>query len=255
MAKTLLTVAGFDPSGGAGVLLDVAVFRRHGFRGAAVITALTVQDTSAVRATRPVPSAFLRRQWDVVRTDIGIAGVKIGMAGSAGAWAEIRRGLLRQPGVPVVVDPVLWASSGAALSGRATRELILSALRGLPAVLTPNLGEAAFLAGRPVRDPEAMASAARTIFDRTGCPCLVKGGHLEVEAVDVLYDGSSLWRFRHARLARDVHGTGCFLSATLLARLAGGDSLGAACTEAVRRTVRAIRGGSRPGRGRYVLQP
>ena len=255
MAKTLLTVAGFDPGGGAGVLLDVAVFRSHGFRGAAVITALTAQDTAAVQAVRPVPAAFLRKQWDVLRDDIEIAGIKVGMAGSAGAWAEIRHGLSRQAGLPMVVDPVLRASSGASLSGRATKRAILAALRGLPAVLTPNLAEASFLAGRPVRNPASMAAAARVIFDRTGCPCLVKGGHLASEAVDVLFDGSGLWRFRHARLARDVHGTGCFLSATLLARLAGGDALGDACAEAVRRTVRAIRGATRPGRGRYVLEP
>lgn len=255
MTGTLLTVAGFDPGGGAGILLDLAVFRRHGFRGAAAITSLTAQDTRSVRAVRPVPPAFLRRQWDVLRDDIPIAGVKVGMAGSAAAWEEIGRGLARHPGVPLVVDPVLRSSSGASLSGHASREAILSALRGTSAIVTPNLAEAAFLAGRRVLDPESMAAAARTIFDRTGCACLVKGGHLPGKAVDVLFDGRSLHRYPHARLARDVHGTGCFLSATLLVRLVRGDSPAEACAAAVVRMVRAIRTASRPGRGRYILEP
>jgi hydroxymethylpyrimidine/phosphomethylpyrimidine kinase len=255
MRQTLYSVAGFDPSGGAGVLLDLAVFRSLGFRGAAVLTALTVQDSAAVHAVRPVPAAFIRRQWDALRADLPAAGIKVGMSGSPAGLAEISRGLALHPSVPRVVDPILRATSGAPLAGRVSRTRLADALRGRLTLLTPNLEEAAFLVGKRIASSASMEEAARRLSDRLECACLVKGGHLPGAAIDVLFDGSRLHRFRHPRLDRDAHGTGCFLSASILARLARGESLAEACGEAILETGRAIRRSVRPGRGRRLLAP
>lgn len=255
MERTLLTVAGFDPCGGAGVLLDAAVFRGFGFRAAAVITALTVQDSVSVRAVRPLPRDFVRRSWAALRTDLPLSGLKIGMAGSLALWQEIGRGLSRHPGLPRVVDPILRSSSGARLSGRTSAARIAEALRGRVTVLTPNLDEASFLCGRRIAGRKAMSEAARRIQDDLGGACLVKGGHLRGDPVDVLFDGERLFRFPHPRFGREAHGTGCFLSAAILARLALGDEIAEACERAIRRTSAAIRDASRPGRGRFLLSP
>jgi len=255
MDGILLTVAGFDPCGGAGVLLDAAVFRSFGFRAAAVITALTVQDTVSVRAVHPLSRDFVRRSWEALRTDLPLSGLKVGMAGSWAVWEEIGRGLARHPGLPRVVDPILWASSGARLSGRVSAARIAAALRGRTTVLTPNLDEASFLTGRRVRGEKAMAEAARRIQDDLGGACLVKGGHLRGDPVDVLFDGERLYRFPHSRSGPEAHGTGCFLSSVILARLALGDGLAEACDGAIRRTAAAIRNASKPGRGRFLLSP
>ncbi|MCX6561653.1 MAG: hydroxymethylpyrimidine/phosphomethylpyrimidine kinase [Candidatus Aminicenantes bacterium] len=255
MIKTLYSVAGFDPSGGAGVLLDLAVFRSLGFRGAAVLTALTAQDSASVFAVRPVPPAFIRRQWDALRADLPPAGIKIGMAGSPAGLAEIARGLALHPSIPRVVDPILRATSGALLAGRISRARFTAALSGRLTLLTPNLAEASWLTGHPVATPEAMEEAARSLAEDWSCACLIKGGHLPGAAIDVLFDGSRVRRFPHPRLNRNAHGTGCFLSASILAHLALGRELAEACAEAICETGRAIRRSVRPGRGRSLLAP
>lgn len=255
MEPTLLTVAGFDPCGGAGILLDAAVFRSFGFRAAAVITALTVQDTVTVRAVRPVSRDLVRRSWEALRTDLPLSGLKIGMTGSPALWDEIGRGLARHTGLPRVVDPVLRASSGARLAGRVSAASVAGALRGRMTVLTPNLDEASFLTGRRIAGEKAMAEAARRIQGDLGGACLIKGGHLPGDPVDILFDGRRLHRFPHSRFGREAHGTGCFLSAAILSRLALGDGVAEACERAIRRTSAAIRAASRPGRGRFLLTP
>ncbi len=255
MDRTLLTVAGFDPCGGAGALLDAAVFRSFGFRAAAVITALTVQNTVSVRAVQPVLPSFIRRQWQALRSDMPLAGVKVGMAGSSDAWEEIGRGLARHTGLPRVVDPVLRASSGSRLSGQASAARITSTLRGRITLLTPNLAEASFLSGHRISGEKAMAEAARRIQADLGGACLIKGGHLRGAPVDVLYDGENLHRFPHPRVGREAHGTGCFLSSAILSRLALGSGMAEACEEGIRRTSAAIRNAVRSGRGRFLLAP
>ncbi len=157
--------------------------------------------------------------------DIGFAGIKVGMLGSRAVVPALGRILAGHPGIPRVVDPVLKASSGARLFERSGLSPLLRAVRGNASVLTPNMDEASVLAGMPVRTPEDMREAARVIFGMTAVPCLVKGGHLEKSALNILYDGSRTAVFGHEKLTRDVHGTGCFLSAAILAHLAEGRSL------------------------------
>jgi hydroxymethylpyrimidine kinase/phosphomethylpyrimidine kinase len=253
MKKVLLTIAGFDPSGGAGVLLDTAVFRRLGFHGAAVLTAVTAQGPTGVLSVRPVEPSALRSQYRALIRDLAPAGIKVGMTATAGNLAAVGRILDRHASVPRVVDPVLRSSSGAWLLERKAVPAFLEAVRGRASLLTPNLEEAGRLSGRPVATIADMEAAARAIFDRNGAPCLVKGGHLAVEAVNVLFDGQRVYLFGKPRLRKDVHGTGCFFSAALLAFLSRGRSLPRSCELATEITHEGIRAAGPIGRGRAVF--
>jgi hydroxymethylpyrimidine/phosphomethylpyrimidine kinase len=252
-AKALLSLAGYDPSGGAGLILDLAVFERLGYHGAGVVTALTVQDTRRVLAVRGLSSDFLEKQYRALRRDLSWCGIKVGMIGTAENLRSIGRILAENAGVPRVIDPVLKSSSGAwLLEPKAVRSLLPS-IKGRAALLTPNTEEAALLSGRPVHSLENMRLAADDIFARTGVPCLIKGGHLTGPATDLLFDGRRFRVFRHRRRTADVHGTGCFLSAAVLVYLADGNSLGQACGRAITLTARAIRGSRPVGHGRRVI--
>ncbi|MBN1938487.1 MAG: hydroxymethylpyrimidine/phosphomethylpyrimidine kinase [Candidatus Aminicenantes bacterium] len=251
----LVTIAGFDPSGGAGVLLDTSVFKALGFHGTAVLTAVTVQNTSTVVRVRTLSPRLVRDQFLALKRDLAVAGLKVGMAGSAANIQEIGRLLARHTDIPRVVDPVLRSSSGRALAGKASALHYLRALHGRAEVLTPNLAEAARLSGRPVRTVAEMRDAAAAVFDRTGIPCLVKGGHLPGAPVNLLYDGKHIALFGIKRLRRDVHGTGCFFSAALLGFLVRKGDLFAAAEAATEWTHRAIVSSIRIGRGRAVFTP
>ena len=252
---TLLSLAGFDPSGGAGLLLDLAVFRRLGFHGAGVMTALTFQNTRRVLGVRSVARRDVEAQYRALRGDIPWSGLKVGMIGSPENLAFIARVLAENGRLPRVVDPVLRSSSGARLLERAAASRFLASLRGRASVITPNIAEAAVLSGRRIRGLDDARPAARAIFEATGVPCLIKGGHGQGPVVDLLYDGRSDKVFVHKRLTADVHGTGCYLSAALLAFLARGNDLERACGLAIRLTVRAMQESVRPGRGRRIMDP
>jgi hydroxymethylpyrimidine/phosphomethylpyrimidine kinase len=232
----LISIAGFDPSGGAGVLLDAAVFRALGFDASAVLTSATVQNTSEVFQVKPLPPRFVRDQFQALSRDLTISGLKVGMTGSARNIRECGRLLSGFPALPRVVDPVLRASSGRSLSGS-------------------NLEEAARLSGRSVTTVSGMRDAATAIYDRTGVPCLIKGGHLPGNPVNLLYDGSRILRFAKSRIRRDVHGTGCLFSAALLAYLIRTGDLAEAAGSATDWAHRAIRTAAPIGRGRAVFSP
>ncbi len=251
----LLTIAGFDPSGGAGALLDTAVFRALGFGGTAVLTAVTVQNTKDVFRVRPLPARFVRDQSRALERDVSLAGLKVGMAGSAANLEEIGRLLAEHADIPRVVDPVFRSSSGRRLSGRASGRTFLRLLRRNASVLTPNLAEAALLSGRRVRTVAEMRIAAEIIYERTEVPCLVKGGHLSGNPVNLLADGGRVICFSQKRIPADIHGTGCFFSAALLCFLVRTGDLAAAVKSATDWTHRAIRAAAPIGRGRSILSP
>ncbi len=254
MKRTLLSVAGFDPSGGAGVLLDVQVFTALGFHGTAVLTALTVQNTLEVRTVIPIPARTVADQYRTLARDVPFAGIKVGMLGSHAVVPALGRILAGRPDIPRVVDPVLRASSGTPLFERAGISALVRAIRGNASLITPNMAEASVISGSPVRTPGDMGEAARVIFGLTAVPCLVKGGHLEKSAVNVLFDGRRMSVFGHEKLAREVHGTGCFLSSAILGHLARGRSLEKACGLAADMVHAAIRESHRVGKGRYVFR-
>jgi hydroxymethylpyrimidine/phosphomethylpyrimidine kinase len=253
MKKILLSVAGYDTSGGAGALLDVRVFESLGFQGMAVLTALTVQNTLEVYSVVPFAPRVLMAQYTTLSSDVSFAGIKAGMLGSKKNVPGLARILTKHPDLPRVVDPVLRASSGAPLMEEDAILSFLKAIRGHASLLTPNMKEASLMAGIPVACPQDMREAAQILFERTRTPCLVKGGHLEKSALNILYDGFQTVVFGHEKLMKNVHGTGCFLSAAILSYLALGLSLERACGRAADLPHEAIKKAIKPGKGRSLF--
>jgi hydroxymethylpyrimidine/phosphomethylpyrimidine kinase len=229
MTKNLVSIAGYDPSAGAGVLLDIKVFERLGYRGFGVLTAVTAQNPERVDRVFPLPVRAVSNQFERLAESAGFAGIKVGMIGTSGNLATVARIMARQARIPRVVDPVFRSSSGAFLLEKKAWPRYLDVLEGKADLITPNLDEAEILVGGPVRSVPAMREAAAAITRASRIPCLLKGGHLEGKAVDVLFDGREFTDFEHGRSVRDVHGTGCFLSSAILGHLAEGRTLKEAC--------------------------
>ncbi len=248
----VLTIAGSDPSGGAGIQADLKTFQAFGVYGAAVITALTVQNTRGVRAVHAIDPALTIAQLDAVADDLPIAAAKVGLLPTPGTAAALATRLARAPLPALVLDPVLVAGSGDLLGADGTAAA-LAALLPFAAVVTPNLAEAGALTGRAVRDVGDMIGAAETLLAAGARAVLVKGGHLAGPPVDVLLAGGAVRRFDGQRITLPrTHGTGCTLSAAIAAGLA----LGLDLPEAVARARRfvhaalaaapALGGGARP---------
>ncbi len=217
-----LTIAGSDPTAGAGIEADLLTFARFGLHGAAVATALTEQDTKTVRAVNPVAPAALRRRLVTLLRDVSVAGAKTGLIPSATHVRVIARVFREAPPKYLVVDPIVGATHGKRFLDRAAIKALRDELLPLATVLTPNLPEAAALLGwtesRVVRSPEKACLHLRALGVRA---IVLKGGHAKDSAVstDVLDDSGRLHHFKAARLGGDVHGTGCAFSAALLAAL------------------------------------
>src|SRR5579871_3113017 len=187
----LLTIAGFDPSCGAGTAADLKVFAAHGCYGVAAITSLTVQNTQGVTDVQNTPSAMLRAQLDCLVNDAEIAGVKIGMLGNRGNAAVVAEFLDAGKFAHVVHDPVMKSSSGTELLDAAGIKFVATELLKRSTVITPNIPEAEILTGLEIKDVAAMEAAARKIVEMGAKAVIVKGGHME-RAVDVLFDGTEL---------------------------------------------------------------
>jgi len=241
MTKNLVSIAGYDPSAGAGVLLDIGVFERLGFRGFGVLTAVTSQNPERVDHVFPLAARAVVGQFGRLLETADIAGIKVGMIGTAGNLAAVARILARKARIPRVIDPVFRSSSGAVLLEKKAWPRYLDVLGGKADLITPNLDEAEILVGGPVRSVPAMRKAAAAITRTSHIPCLLKGGHLEGKAVDVLFDGREFTDFEHGRSVKDVHGTGCFLSSAILGHLAEGRPLKEACGLGIALVGKAIR--------------
>jgi hydroxymethylpyrimidine/phosphomethylpyrimidine kinase len=249
----VLTIAGSDPSGGAGIQADLKAFHAFGVYGAAVLTALTVQNTSGVRAIHPVPPDVVLAQLDAVDEDLRIAAAKIGLVPGPDHATALAARLRLRPLPNLVLDPVLVAGSGDPLGADGTATA-LHALLPCATLVTPNLAEAAALTGRPVRDLAEMADAARALVDAGAAAALVKGGHLPDRPVDVLLAGGVVQRLDAERVAVGrTHGAGCTLSAAVAAGLAGGLDLLAAVARARRFVHRAIASALAVGHGALPL--
>jgi hydroxymethylpyrimidine/phosphomethylpyrimidine kinase len=240
-----LTIAGSDAGGGAGIQADLRVFSRLGVFGTTAVTAITAQNTVAVYQWEAVSPALVRAQIDAIASDLRPRAIKSGMLANAEIARVVATALRDHALTPYVLDPVIAASTGATLLSTDGVEVVRRELVPLAALVTPNLAEAAALTGEPVDDLAGMERAARALVDRLGAhAALVTGGHLGgPNAIDVLYDGAQPpIRFRHRRLTtRHTHGTGCTLSAAVVARLALGDSLLDALRAAIRYVQRALK--------------
>lgn len=242
-----LSIAGSDSSGGAGIQADLKTFSAFGVYGASVVTALTAQNTRGVQGVEPVPPGFVAAQLDSVLSDLAVDTVKTGMLADAEIVGTVARVLRAGPRRPLVVDPVMVATSGDVLLKPEAIGAVRGSLIPLATLITPNLAEAAVLLGCRQAETEAgMRDQARALLN-LGCGAvLLKGGHgLDEDAVDVLADAAGVENFTSPRLATPhTHGTGCTLSAAIAALLAQGVTL----AEAVRRAKAFVWHGLQAGR-------
>lgn len=221
---SVLSIAGSDSSGGAGIQADIKTIAAHKLFAETAVTAITAQNTCGVTAVHDVPSEVVAAQIDAVFVDIPPAAVKIGMVSNASIAHAVACGLRRHAARNVVLDPVMVATSGARLIDEAAGQCVLDELVPLACVVTPNLPEAAALSGFPVDDDASMERAGRAIVARGAAYALVKGGHRADAADDVLVgrDGGVLW-LRAPRIdSPNAHGTGCTLSSAIACGLAAG---------------------------------
>lgn len=235
----ILSIAGVDPSGGAGVLADVKAISALGGFACAVVTALTAQNTRAVTGVLPTTPEFVGEQLNTLLGDVRIAATKIGMVGRAAVIAKVAERLAHWSLAPIVLDPVMVAKSGDALLDRSATGALREALLPLATILTPNLPEAGvLLEARPVETVREMYRAAerlRSLMRDDGVRWVyLKGGHLPGdEATDLLHDGDRMIELKSARVAtRNTHGTGCTLSAALAALLPQSSDVPAAARRA-----------------------
>lgn len=234
--KKVLTIAGSDSGGGAGIQADLKTFQALGAYGGSVVTAVTAQDTRGVRAVHVVPEDVVAMQLDAVLDDIAWGAVKTGMLATAGVVRVVADRLRQRLDLPLVVDPVMVSKSGHALLDPAAREVLVRELLPLALVATPNALEASALAGFPVRTGADARRAARVLFGMGARHVVVKGGHLSGragggkaagrtgdECVDLLYDGQHFYEFRGRRhRTKNLHGTGCTFASAIAAGLARG---------------------------------
>lgn len=237
-----LTIAGSDNSGGAGIQADLKTFTHLGVYGTSAITCVVAEHPGKVKSIHPVPPARVREQIDLVFEAFPVRAAKTGMLYSGSIIRECVRALSRKR-IPLVVDPVMVATSGAVLMKPAAIRLLQEELIPAAQLVTPNLDEAALLLGIPIRSLDEVREAARELTRRFGVPFLVKGGHLRLKrSVDVLCDGKKMWTFS-APTVRNVqtHGTGCTYSAAITAALALGHDLPSSVRIGKRFITRAIR--------------
>lgn len=246
----LLTIAGFDPSGGAGIVADLKTFAAHNCYGTAAITALTVQSTQGVKAVHVTPAATLRAQLDALAEDLTLAAVKIGMVGNKANAAVVAEFLERGKFPHVVLDPVLRASVGETeLLDSAGQKFLISELVRRVTVVTPNSVEAELLTGVEIKDAAAMEAAARKLVEMGARAVVVKGGHME-KATDVLFDGNEVLVFGGDHLkCENTHGSGCTFASAITAQLASGRPLRDAVLLAKAYVTKAIEKGFSIGKG------
>jgi hydroxymethylpyrimidine/phosphomethylpyrimidine kinase len=231
--RRVLAIGGSDSSGRAGLQMDLRTIAAHGCLGLSVVTAVTAQGPRGVTAVHLVPPEIVAAQLDALLVDDDVDAIKVGMLGTAATVEAVVRALAPLSSTPIVVDPVLAASSGEALLSEDAIAPLVEKLFPLAALVTPNLPEAARLSGLPVdTDEERVAAAQRLAGPITAV--LLKGGHGDGdELVDLLLDGKTIERFAHPRLRRGMRGTGCALATAAAARLARGEELADAVRGAI----------------------
>ena len=262
--QTVLTIAGFDPSSGAGVTADLAVFAAHGLFGTSCITSLTVQSTRGVRSTHPVDPNIIRNTLEALAEDLPPAGIKIGMLSNADAVTQVVDFLVgvrrRSQSVPVVLDPVLYSSSGKELLEPSGVDLLRSQLLPLVNWVTPNLEELAILTGLSVKSQADISNAASALQSlatngrEQKINVLATAGHRNPPD-DLLSsaEGMSVWIPGRHIASMSTHGTGCALSSALLSRLVLGDQPYAAALAAKQYVAEAIRSAVPRGGGNGPL--
>jgi len=238
----VLIVAGSDCGGGAGIQADLKTVSALGVYGMTAITALTAQNTQGVYGIVETDPEFVALQMRVCFDDVGCDAVKTGMLSNAGIIGVVAEQIKHYPGVPVVVDPVMVSTSGVQLLDPQAVDVLKQKLLPLATVVTPNLHEASALTGQAISGIAEMKEAARRLRDLGPMNIVVKGGHLEGSAVDLLFDGRDFVEFAAERIAKkNTHGTGCIFASALVAGLAKGKTVRESVALAKKFVTAAIR--------------
>ncbi|MDP4127767.1 MAG: bifunctional hydroxymethylpyrimidine kinase/phosphomethylpyrimidine kinase [Bacillota bacterium] len=249
--KKVLTIAGSDSSGGAGIQADLKTFSAHGVFGMSVITAVTAQNTQGVFAVQDITRDVIAKQIEAIFEDIDVDGVKIGMVSQVQTIeviAERLRHYYRNQ--TIVVDPVMVSKSGYHLLNPEAEVTLIRDLLPLAMVVTPNIPEAEVMTKMSIRTLQHMEEAAKAIYQMGAKNVLLKGGHLEKDSTDILYDGREFSYFFSSRIAtKNTHGTGCTLSSAITSNLALGYSLNEAVSRAKEYITTAIQHSLSIGKG------
>lgn len=254
--KRILTIAGSDSSGGAGIQADLKTITVLGGYGLSVVTALTAQNTTGVKGVIETPLDFVRMQMDCVLSDIGVDGAKTGMLASAAIVEVVADRLAEYKVEGLVVDPVMTASTGDSLLDPPAVRVLIDKLLPLARVVTPNIPEAEILAGINIANEDDLCRAARIIHGFGPALVLIKGGHRKDRAVDTLFDGTDFQTFDAPFISsKNTHGTGCTLSAALAAFLAQGLTPAEGVARAKTFVQQAIQGGLDLGSGAGPVNP
>ena len=253
--RTALSIAGTDPSGGAGIQADLKAMTMNGVFAMSALTALVAQNTTGVREIVEMTPDFLGQQIDAVFEDIPPDAVKIGMVASCGLIEKIAERLCFDQARNVVVDPVMVATSGDRLISEEAVDNLKTCLLPLAAVTTPNIPEAEILSGMVIHRPEDIEAAAKQISNAYGCAVLLKGGHNINDANDFLYAGGVGTWFHGTRINNpNTHGTGCTLSSAIAANLAKGFDLPASIRRSKAYLSGALGAMLNLGKGRGPMQ-
>ena len=252
--KKILTIAGSDSSGGAGIQADIKTIAAHKMYGMSVITALTAQNTTGVYGIMEVSPEFVGKQLDCIFTDIFPDAVKIGMVSNAEIIDIVADKIKKYCAVNIVVDPVMISTSGKKLLSDGAMEALIKRLLPIATVITPNIPEAESLTGSTVKSGEDMLNAAVAISKMVNAAVLVKGGHLTNSADDLLYAGGKASWYHSPRIENsNTHGTGCTLSSAIACNLAMGCSMEQSVRNAKEYVAGALKAGLNLGKGNGPL--
>ncbi|ODA40799.1 bifunctional hydroxymethylpyrimidine kinase/phosphomethylpyrimidine kinase [Desulfosporosinus sp. BG] len=248
--KKVLTIAGSDCSGGAGIQADLKTFSAHGVYGMSVITAVTAQNTQGVTAVQDISRDVIEKQIEAIFDDIEVDGVKVGMVSQVQTIEVIAELLRHYEPQTIVVDPVMVSKSGYHLLNPEAEVTLIKELLPLATLVTPNIPEAEVMTQTSIQTLEQMEEASRIIYQMGVKNVLLKGGHLEDDAIDILYDGQEFSYFFSSRIAtKNTHGTGCTLSSAITSNLALGYSLNEAVSLAKEYITIAIQHSLSIGKG------
>ena len=249
MIKTALTIAGSDSSSGAGLQADLLVFRDFGVYGMCAVTNVTAQNSQGVHKVNKVPPRIITAQIDALTRDFKVGACKIGMLFSPEIVSVVAERITRREIANIVLDPVMKAKNGEVLLTMPAMKRMKRWLIPKVMLITPNTEEAEILTGIAVKDINGAREAAKALVDMGAQYALIKGGHMDGDPVDVLYNGQDFIEFLDTRFDKNMHGTGCVLSAAIAARLALGDDMNAAVGAAKDYVSNAIQHSVKLGKG------
>ena len=248
--KKALTIAGSDCSGGAGIQADLKTFSAQGIFGMSVITSVVAENTARVISYQDISSKVIKEQMDAVFEDIIPDAVKVGMLSSTATMMAVKESLQKWVPTHIVLDPVMYAKNGSPLMDPKSIDTLISEILPLGSLITPNIPEAEKISKMNIETIQETRNAAQKIYQLTGVPTLIKGGHRIEKATDILFDGDSFYEFSSERIdTKNTHGTGCTYSSAIASNLALEYTLNYSIKYAKEYVTKAIKHGLSLGKG------